>query len=96
MGSVFVDLCGWTMTTGACAHSFFYCVVADHNVPAPLQAVLVQELRWQQGAAGGGASGGPDPAAVAAKQAYLTVHAAVATHQLQLVGWPAGRNCGFF
>jgi protein CLEC16A len=49
-----------------------------------MQAVLVQELRWQQGAAGGG-TGAPDPSAVAAKQAYLTVHAAVATHQLQLV-----------
>lgn len=53
--------------------------------PPTLQAVLVQELRWQQGSTGGG-PGGADPAAVAAKQAYLTVQAAVAIQQLQQVG----------
>ncbi|KAL4427887.1 hypothetical protein ABPG75_001976 [Micractinium tetrahymenae] len=49
-----------------------------------MQAVLVQELRWQQGATAGGASV-PDAAAVAAKHAYLTVQGAVAVLQLQQV-----------
>lgn len=66
----------------AAAYAPFECLLPCFVIA---QAVLVQELRWQQGAAGGG-SGAPDRAAVAAKQAYLTVHAAVATHQLQLVG----------
>jgi len=46
--------------------------------------VLVQELRWQQGASAG--AGAPDAAAVEAKQAYLSVQAAVAVLQLQQVG----------
>lgn len=57
---------------------------AFHPWPSCLQAVLVQELRWQQGAVGDG-PGGPDSSAVAAKQAYITVQAAVAVLQLQQV-----------
>jgi hypothetical protein len=48
--------------------------------------VLVQELGWQQGVGGSGTPGeGPDSTAVAAKEAYLCVQAAVAVLQLQLV-----------
>jgi hypothetical protein len=60
-----------------------------------MQAVLLQEQRWQQAAVAGTGVGGtaataagsaaPDAAAVAAKHAYLAVQAAVAVLQLEQV-----------
>jgi hypothetical protein len=60
-------------------------LVARRAVPPPaVQAVLVQELRWQQGStARDGAAAGPDSAAFSAKQAYLVAAEAVAVLQLQ-------------
>ena len=66
-------------------YSTLFSLPGSHRCPFLLQAVLAQELRWQQGSAAGG-TGAPDSSAASAKQAYLTVQATVAMLQLQQVG----------
>lgn len=84
------SLCACPATAGSVCHAGCSHSSLLRGHPLPPQAVLVQELQWQQGAAAGG-PGGLDPSAVGAKQVYLTVQAAVAVRQLELVScWAAG------